>query len=300
MYVILIILFSAICAFSQQLPDTAFSPPIANPAFAAGKGPVVAIDAAHYNFHTADGRYQAFAKLLRRDGFRVEGFDKTFSQDALAEIDILVIANALARANTDADPSCHGWALPTEDAFTQEEIAAAHAWVMNGGSLLLIADHMPFPGCTQTLAEAFGIRLTNGFAIDTTNEMNFTFSHANHGLGKHAITNGIDSVRSFTGEAIQPDSGMIPLMILKPATVILMPSVAWEFNEQTAQLDCSGWYQGAVKQFGKGRVAVFGEAAMFSAQLAGPNKNPVGMNNPEAPQNAQFLLNTLHWLANRL
>ncbi|MBL0063147.1 MAG: hypothetical protein IPP40_17115 [bacterium] len=79
-----------------------------------------------------------------------------------------------------------------------------------------------------------------------------------------------------------------------------MPSVAWEFSDETAQLDVSGWYQGAVKQFGKGRVAVFGEAAMFSAQLAGPNKNPVGMNSPEAPQNAQLLLNTMHWLANRL
>ncbi|MBL0063146.1 MAG: DUF4350 domain-containing protein [bacterium] len=215
MLAILIILVSAISACSQQVPDTAFAPPIAKPAFAEGAGPLVVIDAAHYNFHTVDGRYQAFAKLLRRDGFRVEGLDKTFSRDALTEVGILVIANALARANTDADSTCHGWSLPTEDAFTQEEVSAVRAWVENGGSLLLIADHMPFPGCTQTLAEAFGIRLTNGFAIDTTNEMNFTFSHANHGLSKHAITSGIDSVRSFTGEAIQPDSGLIPLMILE-------------------------------------------------------------------------------------
>jgi hypothetical protein len=57
-----------------------------------------------------------------------------------------------------------------------------------------------------------------------------------------------------------------------------------------------GWCQGAVLKFGKGRVAVFGEAAMFSAQLAGPQQMPVGMNSPEAPQNHQLLLNVMHWL----
>ena len=47
---------------------------------------------------------------------------------------------------------------------------------------------------------------------------------------------------------------------------------------------------------GRGRVAVFGEAAMFSAQLAGP-KQPMGMNAPQAEQNHQLLLNVMHWLS---
>jgi hypothetical protein len=34
-----------------------------------------------------------------------------------------------------------------------------------------------------------------------------------------------------------------------------------------------GWPQGAYKKYGKGKVVVFGEAAMFSAQLAGAKKN---------------------------
>jgi hypothetical protein len=54
--------------------------------------------------------------------------------------------------------------------------------------------------------------------------------------------------------------------------------------------------QGAVIVFGKGKVAVFGEAAMFSAQLAGPNKVPMGMNAPGAEKNAQLALNVLRWL----
>jgi hypothetical protein len=47
---------------------------------------------------------------------------------------------------------------------------------------------------------------------------------------------------------------------------------------------------------GKGRLAVFGEAGMFSAQLAGPRQR-MGMNAPGAEQNHQLLLNVMHWLS---
>jgi hypothetical protein len=47
-------------------------------------------------------------------------------------------------------------------------------------------------------------------------------------------------------------------------------------------------------------VAVFGEAAMFSAQLAGPARMPMGMNHPLAKQNTQFALNVMHWLSGML
>jgi hypothetical protein len=53
---------------------------------------------------------------------------------------------------------------------------------------------------------------------------------------------------------------------------------------------------GAVLPFGKGRVAVFGEAAQFTAQLKGKTHQPFGLNAPEATQNLTFLLNTIHWL----
>ena len=52
--------------------------------------------------------------------------------------------------------------------------------------------------------------------------------------------------------------------------------------------------------YGAGRIACFGEAAMFSAQLAGPNHFKAGMNSPEAAQNFQLLLNLIHWLDYRL
>ena len=35
---------------------------------------------------------------------------------------------------------------------------------------------------------------------------------------------------------------------------------------------------------------------MFTAQLAGPKKRKMGMNNEVVPENYQLLLNIIHWL----
>ena len=59
-------------------------------------------------------------------------------------------------------------------------------------------------------------------------------------------------------------------------------------------------FQGAVLEYGEGRVAVFGEAAMFSAQLGGEDRIPAGMNAEGAEQNHQLLLNVMHWLSGLL
>ena len=39
---------------------------------------------------------------------------------------------------------------------------------------------------------------------------------------------------------------------------------------------------------------------MFSAQVSGNPRRPMGMNAPVAAQNPQFLLNVLHWLSGLL
>jgi hypothetical protein len=130
----------------------------------------------------------------------------------------------------------------------------------------------------------------------------YVFRRADGTLVDHPITRGraeaerIDSVVSFTGEAFEGEPHP-PLLRFGPDVVSLMPDTAWRFKDDTPTIDVSGWYQGAVRLLEEGRVAVFGEAAMFSAQLAGPNRMPMGMNHPGAPQNAQFLLNVVHWLS---
>ena len=60
------------------------------------------------------------------------------------------------------------------------------------------------------------------------------------------------------------------------------------------------YFEDLLKKFGKGKVVVFGEAAMFSAQLGGPDKIKFGMNNDIAPENFQLLLNIIHWLDGKL
>jgi hypothetical protein len=89
----------------------------------------------------------------------------------------------------------------------------------------------------------------------------------------------------------------VPLLRLPADVQLLEPDTAWVFDSTTKRRTGTGWLQGAALRVGKGRVVVLGEAAMFSAQLAGPQRVPMGMNSPVARQNAQLLLNTIHWLS---
>jgi hypothetical protein len=285
---------------AQQIADTAFRPPIAKSEYAEGRGPVVLVDEAHFNFHTAGGRYQPFAEFLRRDGYVIKASTEKFSSTALKSGRILVIANALAERNkTD-------WSLPTPSAFTDDEVKAVQNWVKEGGSLLLIVDHMPFPGAAENLAGAFGIRFSNGYAVIEKATEPFVFKLADASLKPHPITSGrnatekIDAVATFTGSAFQIAGNAQPLFVLGASVVSVLTTSSGQFNDQLPRVPVTGWYQGAVLRFGKGRIAVFGEAAMFSAQLAGPNHTPMGMNAPVASQNPQFLLNVFHWLSGRI
>lgn len=87
------------------------------------------------------------------------------------------------------------------------------------------------------------------------------------------------------------------MLVLPPNYVSLEPRYAWVFDSTTVKRPVGGWLQGATLRLGRGRIAIFGEAGMFSAQVSGPEKRPMGMNAPLAEQNAQFVLNTLHWVS---
>lgn len=285
-----------------QIADTSFDPVLPRQTFAPGQGPLVLLDEAHHNFHTLEGRYAPFARLLSRDGFVVRPLREPWTGAALAAARVLVVANALGERNARGD-----WTLPTPPAFSGQELAAVRAWVAGGGALLLIADHMPFPGANETLAGSFGIWFINGFATDSSCSADeFVFRRTDGTLGESRITAGrdsrerVDSVRSFTGQAFRVSGAVQPLLILAAGSVILMPATAWRFNDSTPRLAAEGLLQGAALLYGKGKVAVFGEAAMFSAQVSGPERRRMGMNAPTAGQNPQFLLNVMHWLAGLL
>ena len=281
-------------ALAQQEPDTTFAPPIAAPTWPPGRGPVVVIDEGHENFHTAAGRYRPFAALLRRDGYVVRASAAALRAGGLEGVRVLVIANALGETS-DGAPS-------SGPAFTTDEVRRVREWVDGGGALLLIADHMPFPAAARSLAGAFGFELTDGFAAGAGGQPDpIVFSRAAGTLADHPIVRGrsaaerVDSVVSFTGEAFRGE-GATALLVLGDAAVNLFPRKPWEFDSTTVRRPAAGWWQGAVKEVGRGRVAVFGEAAMFTAQVAGPERMPVGMNHPAATQNARLLLNLMRWM----
>lgn len=285
---------------AQQVGDRMFNPTVPNPAYALGQGPVVFIDEAHHNFHTLQGRYQGYAKLLAKDGYQVKSFKSIFNRKELRRGKILVISNALHKRN---DYELGGvWALPTPSAFTTNEINVFRGWVKRGGSLFLIADHMPFPGAAAELAKAFGIEFSNGFAFSTLSDGPIVFNRQNKTLKRHTITEGqtaserIDSVVTFTGQAFRTSSEAIPLLVFSNNCISLIPDTAWQFTPSTPRVAIEGWFQGAVLEFGKGRIAVFGEAAMFTCQRGGPDQVLFGMCAPKAAQNQQFLLNIIHWL----
>jgi hypothetical protein len=284
---------------AQQVADESFDPPIDEPTFASGTGPVVGIDAAHVNFHTMDGRYRSFARLLEKDGYRVRSSASAFNSDVLGTMDVLVIANAMHAQSRDAFAP-----LPNLSAFTEEEIAAVERWVADGGSLLLIADHMPIAGHAEALAAAFGIRFQNGFVLGAEGGR-ITFRRSDGTLGRSRVVDGetgserVDSVTTFTGQGfrIDPPVDHEPLLIIPELYTLYLPSVAWEFSDSTPNVPAAYLLQGALVRHGSGRVAVFGEAAMFSAQVAGPQRRPMGMNHPAAGQNYRFALNVLRWLS---
>ncbi|MDH5644218.1 MAG: DUF4350 domain-containing protein [Gemmatimonadota bacterium] len=286
---------------AQQVADTSFIPASVEMTYRPGRGPLVLLDEAHNNFHTVDGRYLAFAAVLRRDGFVVEPLVESFSEESLAEASVLVIANAISEVNVD------NWVLPTPSAFTDEEIESVFNWVEQGGSLLLLADHMPFPGAAAKLGERFGFEFLNGYAYENDSLLRGggpIFFRTDVGtLKDHAVIRGrtpdesVSSVATFTGQAFRVPESAHSIFVFREGSVSLQPDTAWVFSDETLRTDVSGWSQGAVLEVGEGRIAVFGEAAMFSAQVQGPNRRPMGMNRPDASENMQFLLNVMHWLA---
>ncbi|MEO1167300.1 MAG: hypothetical protein AAFW97_01180 [Pseudomonadota bacterium] len=292
--------FSAFPALGQQPEDDPWQPTVDNPAYAEGQGPLVLVDEAHGNYHTIDGNFQAFAELLRNDGLRVQGSDQPITVELLENVDIFVIANALSGGH-DAE-----WHLPIPSAFSAEEIAVLDQWVRDGGALLLIADHMPFPGAAADLAEAFGVIFINGFARGPDPDTRtLTFDLSSGLLADHPLirgrndAEGLDSVTSFTGHAFRAVTPVEVLMRMPDDWVVLLPSEAWEFEDDTPRVSARGLIQGAVLRHGSGRFAVFGEAAMFTAQsrVRDGETVRVGMNSPDAPNNRQFVLNVMRWLS---
>lgn len=272
-----------------QRADRAFDAAVPRAAFTR-EHPLLLIDEAHYNVHTMHSTYGPFADLMRNDGWRVEANEAKFSADALREARVLVIANAAGGSN----PKLLGLNLvPLRrgvrggPAFTAAEVEAVRQWVANGGSLLLIADHAPFGSASADLAAAFGVTMHGGIAeVPAQNTPGrILFSRDNGLLRDRELTTGVRRVVSFTGQSLTaPES-----------TVLLrMPADAVEFTPATGKASNAGNAQAVAFAYGKGRVAIFGEAAMLTAQVDNKGRR-FGLNLPDC-DNRQLALNVVRWL----
>lgn len=281
---------------SQQIADTLYTPILNTKTYIENSGTLVYIDQGHNNFHTKDNRYLPFARLLHMDGYQVKAYDGEFEKDKLKDLKILVISNALSK---NARPP---FVTPTQSAFTKNEIECIETWVKNGGSLFLIADHMPFAGASANLAKKFGFVFYDGFVFNEKDESIFDFSIADKTLTQSRITQGrntdesINKIRTFTGQAFRIPKEATSILNLKKEYNVFLTDTMWVFNDKTPEFSAKDLSQGAFLKYGKGRIVVFGEAAMFTAQIAGRERIKVGMNAIEAPENYQLLLNTIHWL----
>lgn len=287
--------FSAAGIYAQQQADTTFTARITDPLFSEN-GPVIAIDTLHHNLHTRKTGFAPFTKLVKQDGFEVTDF---YSYDQLEQIDILIIANPIHPNNVG------NWVKPILPAFTETEIREIKSWVASGGSLFLIADHMPFAGAAGTLATAFGFDFCNGFAnLSEKTGNRDAFSLENGMLNLAGLTTentGISKVYTFTGSAFTYPPEAKSLLNFKKTDVCLLPERAWDFKESTPSISLQDKSQGAIMNYGKGKIAVFGEAAMFTAQTVTQNRNTfrIGFNSPFAGENVLFVREIMKWLASK-
>ena len=289
-------------------------------------GAAVLIDLGHHNFGMT-GNYAPLAQWLQAEGFPVRALRGPFERGTLEGVGLVVIKNALAERNAIANNATQGdmaraWSLPTPSAFTQAEIELLHDWVLGGGGLLLLVDHMPMPGAARELASAFGIEISNGHAVDERALQPFAaekveragrivFTRSDGTLADDPLTHGrspserVESVASDGGSAFRLPGQARSLLTLGPSFVSLLPQTAWQFSQATPRANVAGWSQGGVLRVGRGRLAVLGDGSLLMSPAMAASYGRWGAYTADgAPadftQNARLLVNLVRWLSGRL
>ncbi|WP_299364089.1 hypothetical protein [Winogradskyella sp.] len=279
--------------------DSLFLQTIPNKSYSKSSGPLVYIDKGHNNYHTLQDRFKPFGELLEYDGYKVDELEDISSLNQ-NQPKVLVIANAISETNVS------DWNSPILQAFSEREIDTIVTWVKNGGSLLLIADHFPFPEAISNLSKAFGFTSSNSFVIKKESKKGW-YSYTKHEktlttIGTEIIGKPkLDSIMSFTGHCFKIENkSAISVFDLNNDYMAILPKKYTNNGSEDIVMisDLTDWSQGAVATFGKGKVAFFAEAAMFTTQLYGKDKVPMGFNAPLAKNNTVFIQGILKWLTN--
>lgn len=146
-------------------------------------------------------------------------------------------------------------------------------WVSGGGSLLLIADREARAAASD-VAAGFDVELIDADAKPGR------FRLADQTLRPHGVARGrhakesAASVTTFDSLALKVSATAEPVLV-----------------------GADGVVHGAVMRVETGRAAFFGDPALFTAQIVGPDRRLRGMSAPGAEQNFRFVLNVMHWLS---
>ncbi len=314
-------------AHADQVEDSTWVPKVAKPTF-TGRHVVVMIDQKHNNYFSRSTHYRAFAALLAKDGMIVAPGVQRFGPSLLKNCQVLVVADAAGAPQ---------WSAPkaSAPAFYAGESDVVGKWVEEGGSLLLVVDNDPFASAMKELVGRFGVDMSYGPTVDpehqdpeTRNPGCLLFRRDQGLIADHPIMRGrdagerIDQVATFTGQSLTGPRGSTGLLILGPAAADLPGSTGVTRTvdpeaERLTKMDpelksrgalpAVGRFQALAFEYGKGRVVVLGDGAMFSTQKVvgdeararGKDALRIGLNRPDL-DNQQFALNILHWLTREL
>jgi hypothetical protein len=270
--------------------------------------PRIVLDEGHNNYSYMSIADAVFHDFLTEQGFSVMSSTEPVTLASLKNVDVYHTTNALAPENVD------NWSLPTPSAFTPDEIKILVDWVRNGGSLLLAIEHMPFGGSYDELATAFGIEVSNGFAVNGSLLHDYSpenisaagdllFLRNDGSIADHPVTNErvpygqIKHLTTAIGSAFLLPAKSTSLITLGSGVISLEPEKSWVFTDETPRLSVAGWSQAGVMEIGDGRVAVLGDNYLTSApEFLEP---PFIEDEAEAERGAhnhQFTLNLYRWL----
>ncbi len=318
-----------------QVADPDFDAKVAHPAYTKS-GPKVLFDEAHNNFHTATGRYKPFADLITNDGYEVTPNKQKFSAETLKGFDILVISNALGAQQMNAPEASNPAFTDQECDAVRDWVKAGGALLLIADHAPMGAANQILAQRFGVDMRSSYTNDSHNHDKETGSNSFLVYTRDNGLLIDHPITEGrdvserINSVMTFTGQSLKGPAGSVAFLKLAdtamdvpapsqadiqaaierarqggqsqlplPGGMNLPPGATAVRVQPSAGISAAGRAQGLVFGFGKGRVVVLGEAAMLSAQLAGPNRMPFGMNRPGI-DNRQLALNIVHWLSGLL
>ena len=306
------------------------------PAFAPGSGPTVLFDLGHNSLFLGEPNLSPMTRL-QDDGYLTQTLTGPFTEEALAGVDIVIVAAPLADRNAirrpadcspppDMSAECFEarleainaqirevWRHPIPSAFSVEEIDTLQAWVERGGGLFLVFDIFPFPGAIEALAGRFGVEVSNGFAVDERllpalsretrpplgQAGQLVFRRVDQTLAEHPVTNGRSSAERV--DAVASIVGSAFRLPLGGQSLLTFGPSSVSLLPEVAWEFSEARPRQPIDGWSQGGLLRVGEGrlAIFGESGILAHGPRFDERHPEV-QNSQLVLNVVHWLSGLL